>query len=354
MNNANLIKGIAQTIEGLTVIMNELSVADQGAVADEVVTTKKEEKAVVKTETPKVKEEKAETSTGDYTREQLNAMKYNELKKLGASLGVKCVGTRDEITDKILAVGGAVEEDQEEVVEVKETKKADKKVTSIEEGKKKLGKKKEEVVEEPQEDEFEVQAKEIAEETDKEDIIEALKEVGVKATSKNYVSKLADALRQGLIDLDEEDEEEEEEVESDEDGEDIDYHVHSTEFDPKGYNDPANMTEERANAIEQMVDEVIEQIANEEIGEDDITSYIEEFSTEDEQELLSDDYTEEQLIKFYLELRKRMIDDEGNEAEPADPYELMEKNFCCGHELKYSKKNKQYICEVCATEYEAE
>ena len=57
---------------------------------------------------------------------------------------------------------------------------------------------------------------------------------------------------------------------------------------------------------------------------------------------------------MYMELVKRSIDNDGEEHEPSDPYELGEHDMCCGHELKYVKKTKKYVCEHCGTEYEAE
>ena len=360
MNNAEIIKGINETIAGLERIKNALAV-EEGVPAKATKTVAKEETA----KTAPAKEEKKQTateSTGAYSREELEAMKYNDLKKLGASLGVKCTGTRDEIVDKILAVADAPAETEDgaEEAPAKKSDKSDKSnIMTMEEGKKKLGKKsvKEEADEE---DEFDKQAKEVAEETDAEDIIEALAEVGVKATEKNCVAKLADALRKGLIDLsDEEDEADDEEpTEGEDDTTDEDAEITADtyfhEFDPNGYNDPEEMSEERAEAIRTMIEEVLQAIEDEEIGEDDITSFIEDNATEDEKELLPDDYTEEQLIGFYLELRKRFIDNEGNEHDPSDPYELGEENFCCGHKLKYVKKNKTFICETCGEEYEAD
>lgn len=359
MNNAEIIKGINETIAGLERIKN--AIAEETS-APAIQTVAKEEKA---TKTAPAKEEKKQTatteSTGAYSREELEAMKYNDLKKLGASLGVKCTGTRDEIVDKILAVADAPAETEDDgAEEEKPAKKSDKSnIMTMEEGKKKLGKKsvKEEADEE---DEFDKQAKEVAEETDAEYIIEALADVGVKATEKNCVAKLADALRKGLIDLSEEDEEgeDEEPVEAEDDTTDEDAEITADtyfhEFDPNGYNDPEEMSEERADAVKTMVEEVLQAIEDEEIGEDDITSFIEDNATEDEKELLPDDYTEEQLIGFYLELRKRFIDNEGNEHDPSDPYELGEENFCCGHKLKYVKKNKTFVCETCGEEYEAD
>ena len=54
------------------------------------------------------------------------------------------------------------------------------------------------------------------------------------------------------------------------------------------------------------------------------------------------------------ELAISFVDDDGEEHEPGDPYELNEKNFCCGHELKYEKKSKTFICESCGEKYTAE
>ena len=373
MNKAELIKGIELTIAGLTAIKESLVAENDGVVAP---ITKESAKAVekvvekagaltkAKEPVKEVKVEKSEkepvgTVEGTFDREQLDSMKYNDLKKFGASLGVKCTGTRDEITERILATKVTAEVDAEEAKDIEE---AGGKVVPM---KKSVGKKvkKEEPKEEPQavEDEFDEQAKAIAEETDKDEIIEALAEVGVKATPKNYVAKLADALRKGLIDLDEEEDVEETETEDDEtvaDGDEEDSEItpnsYFPEYDPNGYNDPDSMTEERAVAVQALVSGILEAIENEELGEEEIVTFIEDNATEDEMELLPEDYTEEQLVGFYLELRKRFVDDQGEEHEPSDPYELAGKDLCCGHELKYSKKNKRYICETCGEEYEAE
>ena len=114
------------------------------------------------------------------------------------------------------------------------------------------------------------------------------------------------------------------------------------------------MTEERAEAVENKMDEILTLYSEEKLTVEEITSYLEDNATEEELELLGDDYEDDDLLKMYMELVKRTIDNEGVEHEPADPYELGESDMCCGHELKYSKATKKYICETCGTEYEAE
>lgn len=368
MNNTEIIKGIDLAIEGLTTIRKALL---DGAIAP---TATAEVEATTEAPKKKVKAQKEESMNppteeaventemvGHFDAEQLKSMKYNEFKKLAASLGVKCTGTRDEIMERILALNIKVTEDdavveepieeaKEEVVEEKPTKSVKSK------GSKKLGKKE---ADEPTKDEFDEQAEAIAKETDVEDIIEALADVNIKATKKNAVEKLAYALREGLIELDDEEEEAEAEkaVEDNkkvDDGEEITADSYFPQFDPKGYNNPKGMSEERAEAVEAKMDEILTAYSEEELTVEDIESYIEDNATEEEVELLGEDYEEEDLVKFYMELVKRTIDNEGEEHEQGEPYEVADKDLCCGHELKYVKKSKMYICEHCGNEYEAE
>lgn len=359
MNNAEIIKGIDLTIEGLTTIKNALMVAD-GAVAEapKSKSVAKREKAQAEPMNPPVEETEgsAEAVVGKFDVEQLKSMKYNDFKKLAASLGVKCTGTRDEIMERILALDVTVTADDAVVSEPAEE---DAEETSAKSNKpaksKKLGKKE---ADEPARDEFDEQAEEIARDTDVEDIISALADVNVKATKKNAVQKLAEALRAGLIELDDEDEDEEADAEAedtaDEAGE-ITADSYFPELDPNGYNDPDEMSEERAEAIEAKMDEILTAYSDGTLTDEDIESYVEDNATEAEIDLLGDDYDEEDVLKLYMELIKRTIDDEGNEHEPGeDPYEVNGKDVCCGHVLKYVKKTKKYVCEHCGTEYEAE
>ena len=372
MNKAEVIKGIEMTISGLETLKKAFS-------ADEVV-SKKIEAPVV---------------TGDVDVDRLNSMKYNEFKTYAASLGVKCTGTREEIMKRILehnegVAMNAPEEPVEEPVK--------------EEPKKRGRKPKAEVVPKVEKDEFDEQAESIANETSIEDIISALADVDVKATKRNAVSKLAQALRDGLIDVDEEDEDEDEDddedideeeydeddeseddededesdddddeeddedeedddeddedesdEEDDEEGEDIEADSYFPEFDPDGLNNPDDMTDERKDAIVEKMDEILTDISEDKLSLEDIEKYLEEHATEDEIDLLGDEYTDEEELKLYMELVKRTIDNDGEEhTEEEDPYEIGDSEMCCGHKLKYIKKLKKYVCERCSAEYEAE
>lgn len=363
MNNAEIIKGIDMTIAGLEAIKTALAGNAEAPATAEA----PKSKSVARRE--KVQKEEAmnapveesgasEAVTGKFDVEQLKSMKYNDFKKLAASLGVKCTGTRDEIMERILALDVTVTADDAVVSEPAEEDKAEE--TPAKSGKparsKKLGKKE---ADEPARDEFDEQAEEIAKETPVEEIIEALADVDVKATKKNAVQKLAEALRTGLIELDDEDEEAgedtaEAETEAEGDEDEITADSYFAEFDPKGYNDPEGMSEERAEAIEAKMDEILTDYSDGTLTDEDIESYVEDNATEAEIDLLGDDYDSEDVLKLYMELVKRTIDNDGEEHEPGDPYEVGDKDVCCGHELKYVKKTKKYVCEHCGTEYEAD
>lgn len=358
MNRAEIIKGIETTIEGLNTIRLALE-SEKGA--DSTPNTKKETEKVEEKKTPKKEVESTEETTDSvketYSLEELKKMKYNEFKKLASSLGVKCTGTRDEILKRIIDLGVVAEdaETEEKVAEKEEEAPKDN-------GKvKKFSKKKEEPKEEdePEEDEFDTMAKEVAESTDIEDIIEALADVDIKATKKNAVAKLAQALRDGLIELDDDEDEDGEDSESEaeaqaDDDEDIEADSYFSEYDPDGINDPSEMTEERAEAVVEKMDEILTSYSDGTLTDDDIKAYIEDSEEEELDELLGDGYTETDALKLYMEIIKRTIDNDGEAHEDGEPYEVGDKNLCCGHELRYVKKTKMYVCSHCGTEYEAE
>ena len=197
MNKEGIIKGINMTIEGLEAILNSLN--DEDVSETKTAPTSKKSgatKAPAKTSKTPVKEESAD-SDQTYTRAELTGMKYNEFKKLASSLGVDCKGTRDEIMERVVALGVVVDGDEE--APVKEEKKP---VSGKSDKPAKVGKAGAKKAITPAKDEFDEKAEEIAESTPVEDIISALKEVDVKATKLNYKTQLAKALREGLINVD--------------------------------------------------------------------------------------------------------------------------------------------------------
>ena len=367
MNNEEIMKGLNMAIGGLSMIREAL--LEQDSVSSPVAVWKSE----------KVEEPLEVVETSEDLRASLQHMKYNEFKKYAASLGVKCTGSRDEILERILALKSGENSDEQSSEGAETTEVVVEKTPEKSDSVSKVKRKTAEEVEEDSRDEFDKQAEEIAETTDVGDILEALDDVGIKATKKNYLSKLAEALRKGLIEADDSDEEDsEDEVEeteeelpfedetssekdADEDSDDkelddIDEDYYFPQYDPEGFNDPEGsyMTDERAEKIHETVGSILSNYEDESLTSDEVEKYIEEHATQEEIDLLGEDYTEEDALKLYIELVKRTIDNDGEEHDTHDPYEIGEDNFCCGHKLKYMKKTGNYYCELCGEEYEAE
>lgn len=351
MKNEKLIAGLKEVATGLENIIEALEENTPAASTPSVKADAKITKKETKVEEVPEEEEVAEVAGGcPFSEEELKGMKFNKMKQEAAKLGVDCKGTREDIINRMLALGEAEpqEDEPEEEKEVKPTVK-------------KGGlKKKEEPKEEPEEDgiapEFMEQAEELAKDNDINDIINELKSVGITSKSKKLgviVPLLAKALQDGLIQLDDESEDE---SEGESTGEDFDITPDTwfSNFDLNGVNDPDKMKEDRKDAVEALMQEIIDGIQSGSITEKDIQTYIETFANEAETDALGEDYEDEDLIGLYVELRKNMIDDEGERHEPKAPYEVGEEYYCCGHPLKYDGKKKKFICETCGESYDAE
>lgn len=374
MKNERIIEGLNAIIEGATILRDELAggVEKRNAVESKSATRRQ----AVQKEQPAMNEpeETEATVEGKFSREQLMSMKFNELKKLGASVGVSCKGTRDEIVERMLqvTVTATVENDEAESEKTEAPAKDDGKVVSI--NKKKGGLKKSAKTEEPEEEEVDEQyiqmATEATEDMSAKEIIEYLAEFDIEAKGKksDVVKVLAKAIADGIVQLEDDDEDDseeeadveettaeaEEETAEDEDGEEFNEESYFPEYDPDGVNNPEGMSEERAEAVKSMMADIIEGVENDTITEEDIQTFLETYASEEELEALGDDYQFEDLVAMYCEVKKRFIDDNGEEHEAGDPYEIDEENYCCGRKLKYEKKSKKFICENCGEEYEAE
>ena len=352
MRKKELIKALSKIEEGIADVKN-LLIADEQVETAQNTSAKKD--TVKEVSTQSNEDDTEVQSNGAYTREDLLAMKYNDLKKLGKEIGIKCTGTRDEIIDKILSVPMAepVEDEEEEKSNVIPMKK-------------KSVKKEEPVENTDEEDDIEEQylamAREALADNDLEDIVEVLAEAGIKLSKLQakkedvVMTKLAEAFQNGMIEAEEDDEDTDTDNEENIGEDELEFSEDSyfDDYDPEGINDPETMSKKRAKAIKSLVADIINKYEEEELTTEDIENELEDIVTDDDIELLGEDYSEEELVAFYIEMKKRFVDNDGNICEPSDPYEIGEDNFCCGHQLHYDKKGKKYVCPICEEEYEAE
>lgn len=300
---------------------------------------------------------------GRFTREELDAMKYNDLKKLAAFLEVPCSGTRNEITERMLAlkpVPVTVEKGMEEEPEEKVAKKSP---LQKKDEKKPLKAKKDKEPEIPQK--WVDKAKSAMEDTDRDEVIEVLRDSDVEVEDGVDDGKLLLLVAKAFMDgkLEDDDEEEEEspapakkespkvsESKDDDEGE-VDAGTYFKDYDKDGVNDPANNTKARNDAMIDWQGKFLDKYDDEEVTLEEVTKDLTSICTQDELDALGDDPTEDEIVPLYIETMKRHIDDEGTMHEGGDPYEISGNNFCCGHSL--SEIDGDYVCEVCGTRYEA-
>jgi len=263
------------------------------------------------------------------TREQLDGMTYNNIKKLAKVMGISAVGNREEITNRILGctpdeTATAENEAPEEVP-----------------------------VDEKNNDPIYAKVVDAVADMTNEEIADVLVDIGLSAKGKReaLIEKVVQAVRDGLLDFDDEDEEEETEVaeapvakeapveDSDEEEED-----NTNDID-----NPA-MTEARKKAILAQDEEIREQFSKGDVTRDDLVEFLQSFyDTEDDMSDMSD----EDLLDTYIDAVCRLVDDEGDLIEEG-AYSLNGEPACCGRVLNYSEDTKMFICEHCGEEYEAE
>lgn len=345
--NAKIIEGLKAVREGIDLILEgyaDAFVAPTTAKPTEKTTEVKTEK-----ETPKVESAPEETATtsvkGTLTREQLDGMTYNNIKKLAKEMGVSAVGNREDITARIL--GETVEVEPNDVAEpVDEVAPVE---ATVEEP---------EVVEVDETDNDPLYAKVVdaISDMDSEDLADILADIGISAKGKRetLIEKVVQAVRDGLLDFDDEDGEEEVEetpastakeeapAPADEDEDE--------EEDTVNDLDNPDMTEARKKAIIAQDNSIRKQFKKGDVTRDNLVEFLQSFyDTEEDMDDMSDD----DLLDTYIDAVCRLVDDDGDLVEEG-AYSLNGEPACCGRFLTYSEDTKVFICEHCGEEYEAE
>lgn len=326
--NAKTIEGLKAIRNGIDLILSseDVSTAEEfeQMTMDETVEPVKKTRKTKKTEDVSASVE-TEASNEGITREKLDSMTYNNIKKYAKEHGFSAVGNRDEITARILGesapapVAPEVEEDDTPVDPL-----YDRVVSSVAD-------------------------------MSNEEIADLLVEVGVSAKGKReaLLDKLVQAVRDGLLDFDDEDSEDgEEDEESDEKTASVADDEESEDEEEDTINDTDNpdMTEARKDAILAQDAEIRQQFKSKELKKKDMIEFLQSFyDTEEDMK----DLTTDELLDTYIDAVCRLIDDDGELVEEG-AYMLNGEPACCGRHLSYSEDTNKFICEHCGEEYDAE
>lgn len=328
----------AKIIEGLKAVRDGIELILAGCVDDyePAVPAKNEDKAVSETKPKEVLPETVEETApeakveGTLTREQLDGMTYNNIKKLAKEMGVSAVGNREEITNRILGC----EAEAEEVTETTEAP------VEVE-------------VDEKDNDPVYAKVVEAVAEMDSEDLADILADVGISAKGKRetLIEKIVQAVKDGLIEFDEDEEETVEEniVPLPTTAPAVEEAEEEEEDDVNDLDNP-NMTEARKKALINQDNSIRKQFKNGDVTRDNLVEFLQSFyDTEEDMDDMSDD----DLLDTYIDAVCRLVDDDGDLIEEG-AYTLNGEPACCGRALSYSEDTNVFICEHCGEEYEAE
>lgn len=341
LNNAKVIAGLKALANGFSLIAEGLESAETVVKT----TTAPAKVAPTQAPAPKVAVQPAPTQAPApaeemiegkliITAEELAGMSYNNLKKFAKDLGASAVGSRDEITERLLALSGTIDVEvaPEDVVEPEEVEEAEtaEEAEEVEDA---------ETVEEEADEEESDTEKQVIEATKDmtdEEIASFLADVGISPKGKRQalIAKVVKAVEEGVIDLGGEEEAEvpeetEGEAEATDEGTDVE------------------MTEARTKAYEAYDKEIRAGFEAKEITRASILEWLDEFTGMDYSE-----FDNEQLLDAYVEQSASFIDDEGKDVEEPGAYTVNGVPYCCGKPLK--EVDNTFICEVCGAEYEGE
>lgn len=282
------------------------------------------------TETVEVPAEEVEVEEKEevISREELEAKKYNELRALASELGLDSKGKKNELIDRILEYY----ENQGKVEEVKE-----------------------EVVEETEESDEEAEYRrleQMLEEYTNEELADILVEVGKSPKGKRQalITKVIDAIKEGLIAF-EDDEEETDEVEDEEVYEEE--REEEQEGDLLVNEDEEIMTDARREAVVNLTNKIKDQYKKGELTDKEMKKFLEEYfeHIEGEENCVECTCPNEDRLSCYIKVQTSLIDDDGMYHDFEEPYVVNDEYYCCGKPLIELSEGTLY-CQVCGQEYE--
>ena len=293
------------------------------------------------------------------TREILEGMSYNELKVLAKETGVKAIGSKLSLIEKILeAQANSVDpktdmttEQIEEAREEDQPKEED--TTEVVEGY--IATPKEDVQEE--EVDFEEEAIEDEEEDNlymklvketmdmsDEEIADLLADVGIspKGRRQALLSKLEQAVRDGLIAFGDDDEDEEETVEMPIEEEET---VTEDLQQPQDEVEEVEIvgSEERIAKVEELYERYLTEYEEGSISDKDVQDFLKDYYNESsEYQQIVETYTNEEMAEHYALIHAQLVDDEGEEYDWGEPYIVDDEYWCSGQPMKQLDENTLY------------
>ena len=323
----------------------------------------------VQTETVEV--EQQEVVETEPETPSLESLSIAELRKMAKELGLDTKGKKVDIIARIEALNEPVEENVEEVVEeVIETPEVEEvEVDDVED---------EVLIEDEDEDEDDAEEEYEEEEADEDDeepselellkaeledySLEELKEVlesvelSTKGKKQALISRIIQAVEDGIIAYGDDEEEIEveddlDELVTDEDEIEVEEVTDEEESDDEEDYEDEEEEEEltvREQAQAEIEERILEDYENGDLTDKQITKFLNEYSNGTFKTV-----NKKRSLNKYIEIMTELVDEDGDVVELGEPYYVGDDvAFCCGAELK--EVDGDFYCEICGNEYEGE
>ena len=317
----------------------------------------------VQTETVEV--EQQEVVETEPETPSLESLSIAELRKMAKELGLDTKGKKVDIIARIEALNEPVEENVEEVVEeVIET-------PEVEEVEVDDAEDEDDAEEEYEEEDDEEEADEDDEEPSDLELLKAeledysleeLKEVlesvelSTKGKKQALISRIIQAVEDGIIAYGDDEEEIEveddlDELVTDEDEIEVEEVTDEEESDDEEDYEDEEEEEEltvREQAQAEIEERILEDYENGDLTDKQITKFLNEYSNGTFKTV-----NKKRSLNKYIEIMTELVDEDGDVVELGEPYYVGDDvAFCCGAELK--EVDGDFYCEICGNEYEGE
>ena len=318
----------------------------------------------VQTETVEV--EQQEVVETEPETPSLESLSIAELRKMAKELGLDTKGKKVDIIARIEALNEPVEENVEEVVEevieTPEVEDDDVEDEVLFEDEDEDDAEEEYEEEEADEDDEEPSELELLKAELEDYSLEELKEVlesvelSTKGKKQALISRIIQAVEDGIIAYGDDEEEIEveddlDELVTDEDEIEVEEVTDEEESDDEEDYEDEEEEEEltvREQAQAEIEERILEDYENGDLTDKQITKFLNEYSNGTFKTV-----NKKRSLNKYIEIMTELVDEDGDVVELGEPYYVGDDvAFCCGAELK--EVDGDFYCEICGNEYEGE
>ena len=307
-----------------------------------------------------VEDEVVETPEVEADEEQiedLSSMTIQQLRSLAKSHGLSTKGTKKDLIARINELNEPVEEEivEDEVEETIEEVTPEVVEDEVEDTVEDLEDEyEEEEIEESTEDmdEMELIQSEL-EAMEVDELVEILEsvELPTKGKKQALISRILEAVADGLLEFFDADEIEE--YDADEEDEELDEAIEQALEETDEEDEEEEIEEEEVSPREatqmEVEEEILEAYEDGSLTDKEIANFLEDYFNGKFKPI-----NKKRALNKYIEIQCDLVDADGDRMPMGEPYYVSDEDvFCCGSEIK-ELDNGNLFCEVCGQEYETE